>query len=78
LKKRKNSGQAGFGLAAEAQPEFVKVFWFFFSKKNRFRAAAFSARIKLGADPTGARAQEIEWRVTCEIICMPPLRCLRS
>jgi hypothetical protein len=25
-----------FGLSAEAQPEFVKVFWFFFSKKNRF------------------------------------------
>jgi hypothetical protein len=28
--------QAALGLSAEAQPEFVKVFWFFFSKKNRF------------------------------------------
>jgi hypothetical protein len=24
----------GFGLSAEAQPEFAKVFWFLFSKKN--------------------------------------------
>jgi hypothetical protein len=35
-KEAKNSGSIGFGLSAEAQPEFVKVFWFFFSKKNRF------------------------------------------
>jgi hypothetical protein len=26
----------GLGLSGEAQPEFVKVFWFFFAKKNRF------------------------------------------
>jgi hypothetical protein len=37
LKKRsKKLLLTGFGLSAEAQPEFVKVFWFFVSKKNRF------------------------------------------
>jgi hypothetical protein len=37
LKKRsKKLLLNGFGLSAEAQPEFIKVFWFFFSKKNRF------------------------------------------
>jgi hypothetical protein len=35
-KEAKNSCLIGFGLSAEAQPEFVKVIWFFFSKKNRF------------------------------------------
>jgi hypothetical protein len=35
-KEAKNSCLIGFGLSAEAQPECVKVFWFFFSKKNRF------------------------------------------
>jgi hypothetical protein len=35
-KEAKNFCSTGFGLAAEAQPKFVKVFWFFFSKKNRF------------------------------------------
>jgi hypothetical protein len=35
-KEARNSCQAGFGLSTEAQPELVKVFWFFFSKKNRF------------------------------------------
>jgi hypothetical protein len=35
-KEAKNSCLIGFGLSAEAQLEFVKVFWFFFSKKNRF------------------------------------------
>jgi hypothetical protein len=34
-KEAKNFCSIGFGLSAEAQPEFVKVFWFFFSKKNR-------------------------------------------
>jgi hypothetical protein len=46
LKKKaaKNSCSSGFGLSAEAQPEFVEVFWFFFSKKNRFPPFAFSWR----------------------------------
>jgi hypothetical protein len=35
-KEAKNFCSTGFGLSTEAQPEFVKVFWFFFSKKNRF------------------------------------------
>jgi hypothetical protein len=35
-KEAKNSCSIGFGRSAEAQPKVVRVFWFFFSKKNRF------------------------------------------
>jgi hypothetical protein len=35
-KEAKNFCLIGFGLSAEAQPEFVKVFLVLFSKKNRF------------------------------------------
>jgi hypothetical protein len=35
-KAAENFCSIGFGLSAEAQPDSVKVFWFFFSKKNRF------------------------------------------
>jgi hypothetical protein len=35
-KETKDFAKTGFGLSAEAQPECVKVFWFLFSKKNRF------------------------------------------
>jgi hypothetical protein len=35
-KAAKNACSTGFGLAAEAQPECVKVFWFFFAKKHCF------------------------------------------
>jgi hypothetical protein len=35
-KKQKTFVHLGFGLPGKAQPRFVKVFWFFFSKKNRF------------------------------------------
>jgi len=39
-KKQKNFFSCGFGLSGKAQPRLVKVFWFFFSKKNCFLAAA--------------------------------------
>jgi hypothetical protein len=35
-KKQKTFDYYGFGLSGSAQPRFAKVFWFFFSKKNRF------------------------------------------
>jgi hypothetical protein len=37
LKKRsKKLLQMGCGLSGYSEPRLVKVFWFFFSKKNRF------------------------------------------
>jgi len=35
-KKQKTFDYFGFGLSGERGPKFVKVFWFFFSKKNCF------------------------------------------
>jgi hypothetical protein len=35
-KKQKTFDYSGFGLSGEAQPRLVKVFWFFFSRKNFF------------------------------------------
>jgi hypothetical protein len=35
-KKQKTFDCFGFGLSGYAQPRLVKVFWFFFLKKNRF------------------------------------------
>jgi hypothetical protein len=35
-KKQRTSGCFGFGLSGKAQPRAAKVFWFLFSKKNRF------------------------------------------
>jgi hypothetical protein len=34
-KAAENFCSTGFGLSAKAQPECVKVFWCFFSKKHR-------------------------------------------
>jgi hypothetical protein len=34
-KKQKTFTYCGFSLSGKAQPKLVKVFWFFFSKKNR-------------------------------------------
>jgi hypothetical protein len=47
LKKR---SKIGFGLSAEAQPEFGKVFWFFFSKKNRLLCRLPSVPDRLSLD----------------------------
>jgi hypothetical protein len=33
-KQQKTFIHFGFGFSGEAQPKLVKVFWFFFSKKN--------------------------------------------
>jgi hypothetical protein len=35
-KKQKTFDYFGCGLSGWAQPRLAKVFWFFFSKKNRF------------------------------------------
>jgi hypothetical protein len=35
-KKQKTFVRFGFGLSGEDRPRLAKVFWFFFSKKNRF------------------------------------------
>jgi hypothetical protein len=35
-KQQKTLAHFSFGLSGQARPSFAKVFWFFFSKKNRF------------------------------------------
>jgi len=35
-KKQKTFVRVGFGFTGWAKPKGTKVFWFFFSKKNRF------------------------------------------
>jgi hypothetical protein len=41
-KKQKTFDCFGFGLSGRAQPKVAKVFWFFFSKKNRFSRPCLS------------------------------------
>jgi hypothetical protein len=41
--QQKTFGRFGFGAAVDAQPRGSKVFWFFFSKKNRFLPLVFAS-----------------------------------
>jgi hypothetical protein len=43
-KKQKTFDYSGFGLPGETEAEFVRVFWFFFSIKNRFLLLALARR----------------------------------
>jgi hypothetical protein len=55
-KKQKTFDDLGFGLPGQAQPRLVKVFWFFFSKKNRFsfsplhEISAVTKNLRYGVD----------------------------
>jgi hypothetical protein len=51
-KKQKTFGRFGFGAAGDARPRGSKVFWFFFSKKNRLLPLIFASVDSLG--PTRA------------------------
>ncbi len=42
-KKQKTFDYFGFGSPGETEAKFAKVFWFFFSKKNRFPCRAKAA-----------------------------------
>jgi len=41
-KKQKTFDYFGVGLSRENGPQFVKVFWFFFSKKNCFLSSTIT------------------------------------
>jgi hypothetical protein len=42
-KKQKTFATFGFGAAGDAQPRGSRVFWLFFSKKNRFLPLIFAS-----------------------------------